>query len=151
MPGHLPREAPGIILIQQADAEILRRQCEASAHSFRDSGNGHMVQLIPLGDREACIRLYGSFAQFTALLHSLRFPDSGWKPHHRFTGWWKQSLMLQPAPERGLLLQNSANGACSLLDIRKGVRQKQPTACPPFRAAPRNPDTLQLLECTSFE
>lgn len=150
MPKSPPVEAPGIILVHEANAEILRRQCEASAHSCRDSLTMHKVQLILLREGEVCIRMYGSFTQFRILLHRLKFPDSGWKPHQRFTGWWKQKLMLQPAPKYGFLLQSTPDGACTLLDIRDS-RQKKHAACQAFRSVPLNPDTLQFLECVSFE
>lgn len=147
----MPPEAPGIILVPDSDAEILRRQCEASAHAYRDSGVVHQVQLIPLGQGQACIRVFGNFRQFVALLDRLKFPDSGWKPHERFSAWWKQNQMLQPGAERGLLFLNNNSGTCSLLHIRDGSRRKLIRGCSPFRYAPLNPDTLQFLECTSFE
>ena len=138
-------------MVKEPDAEILRRQCEASAHAYRDSGVVHKVQMIPLGNGQACIRVFGNFQQFVVLLDRLKFPDSGWKSHGRFSAWWNENQMLQPASERGLLHLNSNEGACSVLDIRNGSRRKLISGCAPFRNAPLNPDTLQFLECTSFE
>ena len=151
MPKRQPQDAPGIIVIAQANAEILRRQCEASAHANRNNGTAHKVQLIPLSRGMACIRIYGNFPQFTALLNSLKFPDSGWKPQSRALGWWKQYMLCQASEEPMMLYLVETGKACALLNLSSGERRTADMYGPNFISQQVNPDTLQFLECTSFE
>lgn len=143
-------QAQGLILIAHPDAETLRRQCEASAAGFK-SQYPHSVQLIQCDSISACIRVFGSQEQFTQLMNRLRYPDSGWKPHKTFSGWWQQQYLFRHAGQQGILLSAEANGSCLRWNLNNGTRTRAAGQCAEFSAAPLNPDTLQFLESTSFE
>lgn len=143
-------EAKGLILVAHPDVETLRRQCEASAAAFRTQ-HPHSVQLILCDSASACIRVFGSQEQFTRLMNQLRHPDSGWKPHKAFSGWWQQHFLFRHAEQDGILFSADARGSCLRWNLMDRTSTQTTEACQAFFPAPLNPDTLQFLEGISFE
>jgi len=144
-------EAPGFILIEHGDAEVLRRQCEAAARSAQSENRHIRVQLIPLPNRKYCIRLYGSRTDLSHLLNSLKHPDSGWKPHAKPIAWWRGDTMLLTTAKPGILLLRTRSGLCAAILSDKAENPLRTDDCVPFLHLPLNPDTLTLMESTSFE
>jgi hypothetical protein len=139
-----------LILLAHPDVETLRRQCEASAAAFKGQ-HPHSVQLILRDSASACIRVFGAQEQFTRLMSRLRHPDSGWKPHMTFSGWWQQQQLFRPADQQGILFSADANDSCLRWNLNDGTTAPARGQCPKFFSAPLNPDTLQFLESISFE
>jgi hypothetical protein len=158
--GNVPETFPrvvddyqGLILVQDATYETMRKQCESIARADLVHPSNVRIQLIKTGSETWAVRYQGPMNGFHRLVCALRFTSSGIPSIRNYKAWWfpDDSRMLVPDDVWGCVLMVDREGDTYRFPVftenasQKGIHPVK------YTEPHLNPDSLRRWVCTTFD